>query len=225
MTRTCLRRAVLAAASLTTAAVLAGCGADDHGATGGGHNSDTTASPAASPAPSSPGAGNAADVTFAQEMIPHHQQAVQMADLAINRAIDADVKRLATQIKAAQGPEITTMTRWLAAWGTPAPTTSITGMPGMHHGESANASPGVEADHRMPGMMTDADMTTLAAATGTDFDRQFLTMMIAHHQGAITMAKNEISNGANIDAKALAQQIVDDQQAEIDTMNTILARL
>lgn len=225
MTRTRLRRAVLTAASLATAVALAGCGTDQHGSTAGGHNSDSTASPTLSPAPSSPGAANAADVTFAQAMIPHHQQAVQMADLAASRATDADVKRLATQIKAAQGPEITTMTMWLAAWGTPAPTTSTAGAPGQHHGGSANASPGTDQDHAMAGMMTDAAMTALAAATGADFDRQFLTMMIAHHRGAISMAKDEISNGVNTDAKALAQQIADDQQAEIDTMNRILARL
>ncbi|MEU7613897.1 DUF305 domain-containing protein [Micromonospora sp. NPDC049204] len=220
MTRTRLRRAFLSAASLTTAVVLAGCGTDQHGSAAGGHNSDSMASPTLSAAPSSPGAANAADVSFAQAMIPHHQQAVQMADLAVTRATDSDVKQLATQIKAAQGPEITTMTRWLAAWGTPAPTATASG---AHHGESANASPGT--DHGMAGMMTDADMTALGAATGADFDRQFLTMMIAHHRGAISMARNEISNGANTDAKALAQQIADDQQAEIDTMKRILARL
>ncbi|MBQ0990006.1 DUF305 domain-containing protein [Micromonospora sp. H61] len=218
MTRTRLRRAVMAALTFTAAVILTGCGAGDHSSAAGGHSSTMASPTATSGQNTSPGAGNPADVMFAQMMIPHHQQAVQMADLAATRATGPEVKQLAAQIKAAQGPEIDTMTQWLAAWGTPTPTANNTG---MHHGTSPSAMPGM--DHSMPGMMTDADMAKLAAATGTKFDKQFLTMMIAHHQGAITMAKDETTNGANADAKALAQQIIDDQQAEIATMNKILA--
>ena len=151
---------------------------------------------------------------FVQMMIPHHQQAVQMAELAETRAADPEVKKLAGEIKAAQAPEIATMTGWLTAWGMPAPSASAghgTSMPGMDHG--------------MPGMMSDADLAKLAAASGTEFDRQFLTMMIAHHEGAITMAKDEVARGVNADAKALAQQIITAQQGEIDTMKKILDRL
>ncbi len=221
MTRTYLRRAVLAAAGFSAAVTLAGCGVDNHTSTAGGH-SPTTASPSVtSGQSSSPGVGNSADVMFAQLMIPHHQQAVQMADLAVTRATDPQVKQLAAQIKAAQGPEIATMTRWLTAWGMPTPTANVTG--GMHHGASPSSMPSM--DHGMPGMMSDADMSELAAATGANFDKQFLTMMIAHHEGAITMAKDETKNGAHGDAKALARQIVDDQQAEIHTMNKILDQI
>ncbi|WP_232533868.1 DUF305 domain-containing protein [Plantactinospora sp. KBS50] len=178
---------------------------------------------------------NAADVMFAQMMIPHHQQAVAMADLAATRAADSQVKQLATQIKDAQAPEIATMSGWLTTWGTPsgAPTTmpgmdhGSTAMPGMNHGGSAaptsSAMPGM--DHGMPGMMSEADMTRLAATSGRDFDRQFLTMMIAHHESAITMARTEAAQGANSDAKALAGRIATTQQAEIDTMKTLLARI
>ncbi|WP_261958966.1 DUF305 domain-containing protein [Dactylosporangium matsuzakiense] len=127
------------------------------------------------------------------------------------RAVDAEVKTLAGQIKAAQDPEIQTMTGWLYTWGRPAPAMSGMDMGGM--------------GHAMPGMMSDADLAKLEAATGKDFDKQFCTMMIAHHQGAIAMAQDEIKQGGNPDAKALAQRIVTAQQAEIDTMNTILARL
>ena len=77
----------------------------------------------------------------------------------------------------------------------------------------------------MPGMMSDADLAKLKAASGADFDRQFLTMMIAHHEGAITMAKEETAKGVNPDAKSLAGRIVTAQQGEIDTMNKILDRL
>jgi len=89
-------------------------------------------------------------------------------------------------------------------------------MPGMDMGAGQGA---------MPGMMSDADMAKLRAATGRDFDRQFCTMMIAHHQGAIQMAKQEQTAGVNPDAKALATRIATSQQAEIDTMNKILAGL
>ncbi|MEO3773999.1 DUF305 domain-containing protein [Micromonospora sp. B9E7] len=235
MSRTLLRRALVAGVSLTAAAVLAGCGSsDDHVAAGGGHGSPTATAPADS---TSAEGHNAADVMFAQMMIPHHQQAVAMADLAATRAADPQVKQLAAQIKDAQAPEIATMSGWLTAWGTPTPSGAPTTMPGMDHG--GTAMPGINhggsaaptgsgmpgMDHSMPGMMSDADMTRLAAASGRDFDRRFLTMMIAHHEGAITMARTEAAQGASADAKALAGQIATTQQTEIDTMKTILARI
>ncbi|MEU7982012.1 DUF305 domain-containing protein [Micromonospora sp. NPDC049081] len=235
MSRTILRRALVAGVSLTAAAVLAGCGSgDDHSAVGGGHGSPTAAVPSDTATAS---AHNAADVMFAQMMIPHHQQAVAMADLAATRAADPQVKQLAAQIKDAQAPEIATMSGWLNAWGAPMPPGSGStgpgtshggsGMPGMGHGDSASPTssgmPGM--DHAMPGMMSDADMGRLAAASGRDFDKQFLTMMIAHHEGAITMAKTEATQGTNTDAKALAERISTSQRAEIDTMKSILARI
>ncbi|MEH0938161.1 DUF305 domain-containing protein [Micromonospora psammae] len=209
-TRTIARRAALAGATLTAALALAACGGG-HSA-GSGHDMPGTGAPASA----SPGASASfgdADVMFAQMMIPHHQQAVRMSELAESRAGDAEVRKLATQIKAAQAPEIATMTGWLTAWGRPVPSGGPSGghLPGMDHG--------------MPGMMSDADMAKLAAASGREFDRQFLTMMIAHHEGAITMAKQEIAGGANADAEAMAQQIVTAQRSEIDTMRKILGRL
>jgi uncharacterized protein (DUF305 family) len=175
----------------------------DHGS---GMNASTGASAGASSA-------NEADVMFAQMMIPHHRQAVEMAALAGTRASDPDVKALAGKIEDAQQPEIDTMTGWLAAWGAPAPmpVTSAGEMPGMDHG-------------RMPGILSEADMRKLAAANGAAFDKQFLTMMIAHHQGAVTMAQGEVAQGADSDAKALAQKIITDQQAEITTMQELLTR-
>lgn len=149
---------------------------------------------------------NAADVTFAQEMIPHHQQAIEMAELAESRAESNEVKALAAQIEAAQDPEITTMTNWLEVWGEAQPT-----------------SPG-HGGHAMPGMMTSAQMGDLTAVSGAHFDRMFLTMMIAHHEGAIAMATTEQADGANPDAIALAGQIKSAQEAEIATMRGLLAR-
>jgi uncharacterized protein (DUF305 family) len=79
--------------------------------------------------------------------------------------------------------------------------------------------------HGMPGMMSAADMAKLEAATGKEFDKQFCTMMIDHHEGAVAMAKDELADGANPEAKAMAQQIITAQQAEITQMKQILARL
>ncbi|TCB99723.1 DUF305 domain-containing protein [Micromonospora zingiberis] len=213
MNRTYLRRALLSGVSLAVAVGLAACGSDHQSAAG----HDRPGSPSASASGGEAAANNAADRMFAQMMIPHHEQAVEMSDLAATRAADPEVKQLAAQIKDAQAPEITQLRGWLTQWGAPVPTSSGDGH-GTDHGMP-------EMDHEMPGMMSDADMARLEAATGPEFDRQFLTMMIAHHGGAITMGEEEIAQGANPDAKALAQQIVTTQQAEIDTMKKILARL
>ncbi|MDR7277610.1 uncharacterized protein (DUF305 family) [Catenuloplanes atrovinosus] len=205
-------RTLLAGAAVTATLLLSACGGD-HSAdpdAGGMNHMPASASAAAPAASVSAGSFNDADVSFAEAMIPHHQQAVQMAALADGRAADSEVKTLAGKIAQAQQPEIDTMTGWLAAWGRPAPDMSMDA--GMHHGS-------------MPGMMSDADMSMLTEATGAAFDTHFLTMMISHHEGAIDMAQQEVQQGTNADAKALAQKIITDQQAEITTMKGILARL
>jgi uncharacterized protein (DUF305 family) len=206
MTRTPVsRRAALSGLALLTGLALSACGSNADQNTMPGMGS------AAAPTSGAASTFNNADVTFAQRMIPHHQQAVAMAALADNHAVDAEVKKLAGAIEAAQGPEITTMTGWLTAWGQPAPAASMggTNMPGMD----------------MPGMMSDDDMAKLSAASGKNFDEEFLHMMIEHHQGAISMAQDDVAKGKNPDATALAKQIITSQQAEIGTMKTILARL
>ena len=209
MTRTFVRRAVLAG-SATFVLALSACGGD-HSSAGTGHGANPPA-PAAAPGGSpAPGAQfTDADVTFAQMMIVHHQQAVEMARLAADRAGDAAVKSLAGKIEQAQQPEIDTMTGWLTAWGAPTAAPDEGG-----HGSGHES---------MPGIMSDADMAELAVGKGTAFDKQFLTMMIAHHEGAITMAQEETANGVNPEAKALAGTIVIDQQAEIATMKQLLTQ-
>ena len=159
---------------------------------------------------------NSADVTFASSMIPHHQQAVTMADMALDAKAGAGtaVKDLATRIKAAQGPEITMMQGWLSTWG--AETPASTAMGGMDHGTAMGAADG------MNGMMSDGDMTKLGGMTGTAFDAMWLTMMVSHHQGAVTMSQTELNAGASSDAKALAQRIVTAQNAEIAEMKKLI---
>ncbi len=200
-----LRRGMLAGAAVTATLVLSACGGD-HSPSGSGMNHGGT-TPATSAAPANAAAFNDADVTFAQMMIPHHQQAVEMAAMADGRASSAEVKDLAAKIKGAQQPEIDTMNQWLTAWGKP------TAAPDMGHGSATH------------GMMSDADMATMMDAKGADFDKRFLTMMIAHHEGAVTMAGDETAKGSHVDAKALAEKIITDQRTEITTMRGMLGKL
>jgi uncharacterized protein (DUF305 family) len=151
---------------------------------------------------------NAADVSFLQQMIPHHQQAIDMAGLVEGRTTTAAVVDLAGKIEKAQDPEIEQMTAWLKEWGED--TSAGHEMPGM--------------DHEMPGMMSDEQMAQLEQASGAAFDQLWLTLMIAHHQGAIDMAKTELSDGADGDVKALAKRIVTAQEAEIRQMRDLTAQ-
>jgi uncharacterized protein (DUF305 family) len=160
------------------------------------------------------GAGfNAADVQFAQMMIPHDAQAVQMAELAGATAADLEVKQLAASIKSAQQPEIDTMTGWLKTWNQPM------AQPGGHD------MPGMNGMNGMPGMMSDADLASLNAASGLDFDRRFTRMMIAHHNGASQMARDVRKNGTNPDVKGLAVMIEQAQTTEVTQLQNILDRL
>ncbi|WP_394939308.1 DUF305 domain-containing protein [Psychromicrobium sp. YIM B11713] len=154
---------------------------------------------------SSPTKHNGADTMFAQMMIVHHQQAVEMSDTILAKAgIDQRVLDLAAAIKAAQGPEIAKMKTMLASWSEPE---AMTGMMAM------------------PGMMGDAEKNALSAATGTAATKLFLTQMIAHHQGAVESAKAERSDGQDSAAVQLAENIIKDQQLEIDKMKKILSSL
>lgn len=149
---------------------------------------------------------NAADVTFSQDMIPHHQQAVEMAGYVASRSSNPQVKALAQQIAGAQSPEISTMTGWLTSWNEPVKTD---GMAGMHHSGNAN------------GMMSASDMTMLETLSGVGFDRMWLSMMTQHHNGAIDMAKTELAQGKYPQAKTLAQSITTGQAAEVTRMQDL----
>lgn len=166
----------------------------------------TTSTPSESSSSNPAGDFNEADVTFATDMIPHHRQAVAMAELAGSRAKSPEVKVLAKQIMEAQDPEIQTMSGWLTAWGESVP----------------DDMSGMDMSTSMPGMMSSDDMDALMNASGAEFDQIFLTMMIEHHNGAIEMAKTEQADGRYPDAVALAQQIESAQTAEISTMQDLL---
>ena len=149
---------------------------------------------------------NAADVMFAQMMIPHHEQAVEMSTLAETRASDPQIVALAAQIGSAQQPEIEQMTGWLQAWGS----------------SVMDQDQAMAMGHGMQGILSDVQLAELKAATGSEFDRLFATCMIAHHEGAIEMAK-QVENSANSEVAALANQIITSQTVEIEQLKAFLA--
>ncbi|MGC0386634.1 DUF305 domain-containing protein [Streptomyces sp. SAI-129] len=208
--RSLMRRTAAVAAAGAAALVLAACGGngDDGGSAGHGGHAATASSSAPAAASASQGQHNAADVAFAKGMIPHHRQAVEMADLAPDRAQSAEVKKLAADIKKAQDPEIKTLSGWLTSWGVDVPAEGA-----MDH-----------SMHDMGGMMTAEEMTELENASGKAFDTAFMEMMIKHHEGAVDMAKTEQADGAYGPAKKMAGEIIDSQSAEIEQMNQLLGK-
>jgi uncharacterized protein (DUF305 family) len=219
---------------LAALVIAAGC-SNNSGSEQASSQSATTAGTTAAP---SGEAHNQSDVMFAQHMIPHHQQAVEMSDVVLaKQGIDPRVTDLAKQIKAAQGPEIQQMQGWLTQWGSPQmPMPS--GMPGHGdmpmpsgdmpgHGSMPTTSgmPGMSGTPGMTGMMSEQDMAALQNAQGVEASKLFLTQMIAHHEGAITMGQSEIKDGQYPGAVELARSIVTSQQKEIETMKGILATL
>jgi uncharacterized protein (DUF305 family) len=187
-----------------SALLLSACGSD---------SSSNSAESSSTQATEVSGDFNDADVLFAQGMIPHHEQAVEMAALALDPAAGAgaEIQALATEIQAAQDPEIDLMTQWLQGWGQPMD------MPGM---EGMDDMAGMEG---MDGMMSAEDMDNLATLSGAEFDTAWVEMMIAHHEGAIAQAQTVQAAGSNPDVLLLAEQIIAAQQAEIDQMKALLA--
>jgi uncharacterized protein (DUF305 family) len=223
------RTVLIGAGALAALVVAAGCSnsGDSSSEHPSGHMTSTSAAAAATTTASAAEAHNDADVMFAQHMIPHHQQAVEMSDMLLGKqGIDPRVTQLANQIKAAQGPEIEQMRGWLKQWGNPPMPSMPSGsmpmpsgdmiMPG--HGDMPGMSSG-------QGMMSEQDMTALQNAQGVEASKLFLTQMIRHHEGAIAMAQTEIKDGQYPPAVAMARSIVTSQQQEIDTMKGFLTTL
>lgn len=181
----------------TVGLLLAGCGNDD---------SNDAATDTANETGASIAEFNDADVEFAQQMIPHHAQAVDMAQMVPDQGVSPELVELAGAVEAAQQPEIDQMTAMLERWGEAVPPTDL-----GEHGSMA-----------MEGMMSMEDMDALAAMTGPEFDQMWLTMMIEHHEGAIAMAETELAEGSDEEARMLAQDIIDAQRAEIRQMEQML---
>ena len=156
---------------------------------------------------------NAADVAFAQKMIPHHQQAVEMSKAVLDRGKNTEVRQLAEQIAGAQDPEVNTMKGWLTSWGQPPADSTM----GTDHSMGGTDS--------MDGMMSSDEMTSLNSASGAALDALYVELMIKHHQGAIAMAETQVSSGTDPGAVALARTIIAAQEGEITTMNALLPTL
>ncbi|MGA6223022.1 DUF305 domain-containing protein [Streptomyces umbrinus] len=208
--RALVRRTALSVTAGAAALVLAACGSDSGS---GGHDMGAMESDSSPTATASAKAGdhNDADVDFSKEMIQHHRQAVDMAELAADRASSQEVKELATKVKGAQDPEIKTMSGWLTSWGEDVP-------------EEMSGAMDHDMSSAMPGMMSGKDMDKLEKASGAEFDTMFLTMMVEHHEGAVEMAETEKADGKYGPATKLADAVVTAQTAEIKQMNKMLGK-
>ena len=231
------KRVLGAAFALALTLGLTACGSSSTGAATSTSSSSTTTNTTTSGSAAADSTDhNAVDVMFATMMIPHHEGAIEMSELALAQASTQPVKDLATRIKAAQGPEIEQMQGWLVAWNAAMPMTSGTTAPdsgmgghdmGSMGGTEETAASSSTDDFGMGQMMqmSDADMDALRAATGVEFDKLFLQQMIARHQGAIEMAEVEIARGQNLATLALAESIKSGQTTEIAQMQQMLAAL
>ncbi|MGX2998601.1 DUF305 domain-containing protein [Streptomyces sp. JNUCC 64] len=206
--------------SLCAALTLALTGCESAGSDDGGKR------PASGPsviAPGAPGEGaetlsagearkravdekpNPADFTYARMMIQHHGQALVMTELVPKRAGSDRIKRLAARIAAAQGPEIGAMEGWLKTNG----------------GDKEHSGSG--HDHGdMPGMASERQLAALKAARGKAFDELFLKLMITHHEGAVSMAVDALSEGNDVRVEEMANDVLSQQTAEIGRMSALL---
>ena len=186
------RLTVVAVAALGL--LLAGCG--------GSHDMDDMGMAS----PSGTSGASAADAMFAQMMIPHHEQALELADMALDPTLMASeqVKALASQIKSAQDPEIDLMTQWLSEWDQPL----------MDMSEDHSMT--------MEGMLSVDEIAALGLLTGEEFDQAWVSAMIAHHKGAIKMADTVIAEGKSAPVQELANAIIQAQKSEIDTLELLL---
>jgi uncharacterized protein (DUF305 family) len=226
--------------TVTRLAVL-GCGALLVTSCSSGSTGDDTEAAAASTAPSpsvtilqpgkpgepaatvSPGTSDLvteewshADVAFMQMMVPHHAQALEMSRLARSRAEDGQVRAMAERIRAGQAPEILAMAAWLEERGMEVPRADE---------DPARYDHGAHGHSEMAGMLTQQEMGRLRAARGREFDRLFLRGMIAHHRGAIRMARDVQQEGTDVRVAEMAADVRAVQTAEIDRMRRLLADL
>lgn len=196
LTRTIVLSSVTALAALTIAGCtinIGGSGIDSNGMMDGGMMSNNENASVFS----------GTDIMFAQMMIPHHQQAVDMSTFAESNTTNPEILALAKQIKDAQAPEIAQMKKWISDTG---------------------SSMDMGHDMGMGGMLTDEQMSALKSATGPTFDKLYLQGMIGHHEGALQMAKM-IANSKNAEAQQLAENIISSQTAEIEKMKQMLENM
>lgn len=150
--------------------------------------------------------GREGDIVFAQDMIPHHEQALEMSALALVADASPEVTALAREIQQAQDPEIILMRKWLRDWGAKE----------LPHGPGSDGH-----EHEMPGMATGEQLIALSEASGVQFDTMWLDLMVAHHEGAIEMAERVAGTTEDLEVRALAEAIIVGQAAEIERMQEL----
>lgn len=178
---------------------LSGCSSDMFGFLNPGGDSSSSVGESAGPQFAQPFDAN--DVMFAQMMIVHHEQAIEMSKLAGENTENPDVLAIALGIRSAQKPEIDTMEAWL---------------------EAAGAEDSHMHDMEMPGLADQTTMNAIAENIDAEFDSLFLMTMIQHHEGAIIMANTVLETSTNDDVIALAKKVIETQTAEIDAMYALL---
>ena len=191
---------LITAALVTGTLLFTACGGESH------NMSDMSTGSSDTDATGSESDFNDADVMFAQMMIPHHEQALELADMALDPTLMASeqVKALASQIKSAQDPEIDLMTQWLSEWDQPL----------MDMSEDHSMT--------MEGMLSVDEIAALGLLTGEEFDQAWVSAMIAHHKGAIKMADTVKDEGKSARVQELADAIIQAQKSEIDTLELLL---
>jgi uncharacterized protein (DUF305 family) len=187
-------RIVAAAAALVIAAAVASCSGSP----------DRNTAPAAQSTQQPD--HNADDVTFARNMVPHHEQAIVLAQMVPTNTTNQQVIALSNRIIETQMPEIQAFRSWLMQWDD---------AQNSGHDSAGHGAP-------MPGMVDQVTLNKLQTLTGPEFDRLWLTSMIDHHRGAIAMSQDEIAHGKNPDVIYLARTVIASQQAEIDQMKKML---
>jgi uncharacterized protein (DUF305 family) len=188
------RRAVAGLTALIVAIALSGCSSSsDMGMDHEGHSTQAS------------GDLTGADVMFLQMMIPHHQQAIEISDLALTKSADPELLALAKQIRDGQAAEIITMKAWLVQ-------------------AKADIDPGHSMGHDMGGMLSESDLAALTSASGKSFDLLWLKGMTGHHDGALHMA-TMITDATNADIKSFGQAIVTTQSAQNKQMAAMIKRM
>ncbi|GII62169.1 hypothetical protein Skr01_22540 [Sphaerisporangium krabiense] len=192
-----MKRAALALAAAASLMVLPACGA-----AGASPSSTAYPTPASLPPfPPAPGAKNNADVQFLQMLIPHHKQAIQMAEMARTKAVHQDVRDLANAIAVTQTYEVRTMTTWLLDWK-----------------KSLTLSGRVKTEHEEHSETRQSDIADLGRMEGAKFESTFLAMLIAHQHNAIAMARDEYAKGKNVEVRNLAHRIDLSRTAQVQEM-------
>jgi uncharacterized protein (DUF305 family) len=220
-----VRIVAVAVASALVATLAGGCSGGDDEQAGPkttvlvpGRPGEPNRTEVRGPAPSRP--PTADEIRFMQMMIPHHRQALEMSALAPQRASSAQVKTFAERINLAQKGEIALMESWLKQNAK-----AVSAVPSGGHGGHGSPSVAASGHAGMPGMATPQQMAQLKAAKGEAFDRLFLTLMINHHQGALTMSKQALGRGEDAVAQELMRDVLGGQQGEIIRMRDLLAKM